>query len=160
VEGKSTTSPTLAELLRDLETFEPALKVLAKPSFIKDWKCLVSILRQNPTMAIRDFVAALEDSFRRGAEPFPQSGETLVDAFVRRLGESQHSLEEFHRVVSALETSKAIKQDEMAQIATRFAFKTAKSTPRKTSLARIKRRSDSSEAAGAKDRATKGKSAA
>lgn len=160
IPDEQTVGSTLGEVADDLVAIEGLVRAVAKPSFVKDWKCLVSILRQNSRMQIRDFVATLEKAFGGASEPFKNPEETLVDAFVRRLSETQHAGDDFRRVVAALEANKAVKQEDMALIATRFAFKTAKSTPRKTSLARIVRRGDSSEAAGAKDRATKGQSAA
>lgn len=159
-EPQSGIGATLGELASDLNAYNEFFERACKPSFRDDAKALVRVWRHLGPMSIREFIATLQDAFKPAGGPYAKPGESLVEAYVRRLNETKHDPTHFPAVVAALENTKDLKKADVVEIASRFAFRMAKSTSRADALARIKRQHESSELAGAKDKATRGTSAA
>lgn len=83
----------------------------------------------------------------------------MISSYAARL-EAALGTDEFHTVYRAMDCDRRVTAPIAAEIASKFAFQTAKSTPRRESMARIKTRHENWMDSIAKEAALGGKSAA
>jgi hypothetical protein len=151
--------PTIGDVLRDFGRIAPLIAVISKAPFLADFKLWLRSLANAENMSIRAYIEALGRAFEP-TEPKPHVGESLVEAYARRLTETQHDASQFPAVYGHLEADKRLTKSDIVDIASRFAFRMAKSTPKKEALAKIWKQHDTSETSAVKSRAMDGKSAA
>lgn len=151
---------TLRAPLQALNAFSAFIERAARPSLRTAFNDLKMVMNDRQDMTIRSFVDALHSAFTPD-RPLPANDEqSVVDAYVDALGRAKHDDKKFPLLFEALSADERIGKDELVAIASRFAFRMAKSTSRKVALERIWKMHNASETFAAKSRATKGKSAA
>lgn len=150
----------VSQAVEDILAFEPLFGVMLRPAAAREISKVLTGSSKLGDMTIRDLIAAMKLANGAGAEPFLRTGETLVDAFVRRLGETVDDREKFRVVFDALKADDRLNKAALVEIASAFAYPMAKSTSGKLALERIWKQHAASETAAAKSRAMRGRSAA
>lgn len=153
------TGPQVREFQVVLSAFDGFIAQTAKPSVRDAFNRLRIFVNDRQGMAIRSFIDALHHAFSPD-RPRPGLGETIVDTYVAALQDSKHDDERFPRLFGALSDDERLNKDDVVEIASRFAFRMAKSTSKKTALERIWKMHSASETFAAKSRTMRGKSAA
>ena len=151
--------PQVREFQYVLLTFEGFFARAAKAPVKAAFNTLKTIVNDRQDMAIRSFIEALHQAFSPD-RPVPSADETVVDAYVASLRAAKHDDQRFPQLYHQLSTDDRLSKDDIVEIASKFAFKMAKSTSKKTALERIWKMHNASETFAAKSRAMKGKSAA
>lgn len=149
----------LSEPLEALSAFDAFIARTAKPTVRGALNDLRIFLNDRQHMTIRSFIDALHAAFSP-ERPQPANDASLVQTYVDALKDAKHDDERFPKLYKALSTDERLNKDDVVQIASKFAFKMAKSTSKKVALERIWKMHNASEAFAAKSRSTKGKSAA
>ncbi len=151
--------PQLREFTYVLISFDDFISRTMKPATRAAFNSLRIFVNDRQEMTIRSFLGALHDAFSPD-RPKPRGDETLVDAYVSALTDAKHDDEGFPKLFGQLSNDERLNKDDVVEIASRFAFKMAKSTSKKTALEKIWKIHNASETFAAKSRAMKGKSAA
>lgn len=151
--------PQLREFTYVLISFDEFISRTMKPATRAAFNTLRIFMNDRQEMTIRSFFDALHDAFSPD-RPKARDGQTLVEVYVSALTEAKHDDEQFPRLFGQLSNDERLSKDEVVEIASRFAFKMAKSTSKKSALEKIWKIHNASETFAAKSRAMKGKSAA
>lgn len=151
--------PQLREFTFVLLSLDGFASQTMKPRVREAFNRLRIFVNDRQEMTIRSFLGALHDAFSPD-RPKPRGDETLADVYVSALTEVKHDDERFPKLFGQLSHDERLSKDDVVEIASRFAFKMAKSTSKKTALEKIWKIHNASETFAAKSRAMKGKSAA
>lgn len=151
--------PQIREFIYVLNSFDDFISRTTKPSARAAFNALRIFVNDRHEMTIRSFLGALHDAFSPD-RPRAGEGESLVAAYVDALTDAKHDEARFPKLFGQLSNDERLSKDDIVEIASRFAFKMAKSTSKKTALEKIWKIHNASETFAAKSRAMKGKSAA
>lgn len=150
---------TVGDAFNTIRAFQGFVTRIAKPSVQTALNLAGTIVNDRQEMTIRSFIDSLHAAFSPD-RPHAANDASLCDAYVDALTEAKHDDKKFPRLFEALSSDERLSKDDVVEIASKFAFKMAKSTSKKIALERIWKMHNASETFAAKSRATKGKSAA
>ena len=150
--------------LRDLQAMLKFAEREFSKSFVKFFSSFVNECSRFSSMNFNDLIEMLahgrDTSLRsKKASPASASPESIA-GYVLALEEAMHDELKFPVVFSKLENDRAMKRNDVVEIASRFAFRMAKSTPKKVALQRIWDQFETSSLMGSKIESQDGRSAA
>lgn len=149
----------LSTLVKTLRTFDGFISRAASASTRGGFYHLQTLMNDRQDMTIRSFIDALHSAFSP-ERPNPANDTSLVDAYVDALRAAKHDDKKFPALFETLSSDERLTKDDVVEVASKFAFKMAKSTTKKAALAGIWKMHSASETFAAKSKASKGKSAA
>jgi len=158
IETAPSNSKTSVGDLRDaLEGLRKFATLISKKAFLDDLHLLIEHLDAHEQADIEAFARAWQHDLDPAVQPQPDD---LIDDYVSRLKASYKDEKLFAAVYGELERDRRLKAPHLAEIATRFSAKTAKSSPRRVSLENIRFPHETYATSKAKSRFFGGRSAA
>lgn len=159
VENEADGAINLGELRHVLAMQKPVVEAIGKTSSIKSFYSFFTTVEHLERMNLNSFLRALCAQTDEPTNDNADKNRTVED-YVAELKKSIHDEKAFEKIFEALKADKAMRQPEIAAIASAVAFPMAKSTKRQIALERIVKQHENSLTLGAKIDAQRGKSAA